>query len=70
MLEAANIGLLVVLEDLTSDESGTAFIELCRALVTFSKRLKQAKGMVHKIQSIVQQSGIVLPHEAALILES
>lgn len=68
MLEAANIGLLVVLKDLTSDESRTAFVELCRALVTFSKRLKQAKGMVHKIQSIVQQSGIVLPPEAALIL--
>lgn len=66
MLEATNSSLLVLLEDLDSDGSRDAFVELFRILVVFSKRLKQARGMVRKIQSIAQQSGIVLPPETAL----
>lgn len=68
MLEATNTSLLVLLEDLGSDGSRDAFVELFRILVVFSKRLKQARGIVHKIQSIAQQSGIVLPPETAFIL--
>lgn len=68
MLEATNSSLLVLLEDLGSDGSRDAFVELFRILVVFSKRLKQARGIVHKIQSVAQQSGIVLPPETAMNL--
>lgn len=68
MLEATNSSLLVLLEDLGSDGSRDAFVELFRILVVFSKRLKQARGIVHKIQSVAQQSGIVLPPEIAMNL--
>lgn len=68
MLEAINSSLLVLLEDLDSGGSRDAFVELFRSLVVFSKRLKQVRGMVRRIQSIAQQSGIVLPPDTALIL--
>lgn len=68
MLEATNRSLLVLLKDLDSDGSRGACVELFRILVVFSKRLKQAKGMIRRIQSVAQQSGIVLPPETALIL--
>ena len=70
MLEAAGASLLVVMGDLTNEESGHAFFELCRIVVVFGKRLKQAKCMIAKVISVAQQSGIILPPEAVLILES
>lgn len=70
MLEAAGTSLLVVMDDLTNEESGNAFFELCRIVVVFGKRLKQAKYMIPKIISIAAQSGIILPPEALLVLES
>ena len=70
MLEAAGTSLVVVMGDLTNEESGNAFFELCRIVVVFGKRLKQAKRMIPRVLSIAQQSGIILPPEAVLILES
>lgn len=70
MLEAAGISLLIVMGDLTNEESANAFFQLCRIVVVFGRRLKQAKCMIPKIISIAQQSGITLPPEAVLILES
>lgn len=70
MLEAAGTSLVVVMGDLTNEESGNAFFELCRIVVVFGKRLKQAKRMIPRILSIAQQSGIIIPPEAVLILES
>lgn len=70
MLEAAATSLLVVMSDLTNEESRNAFFELCRIVLVFSKRLKQAKRVIPSILSIAQQSEIILPPEAVLILES
>ncbi|BDD61074.1 hypothetical protein MAP00_006149 [Monascus purpureus] len=69
MLEAAGAGL-VLMGDLTNEESGNAFLELCRVVVVFGKRLKQAKYMIANFNSVAHQSGIVLPPKAVLILES
>lgn len=69
MLEAASTSLLVVMGDLTNEESRNAFMELCRIVIIFSKRLKQAKCVIPRVMSIAQQSGISLPPEAILILE-
>lgn len=68
MLEAAYAALLVIVTNLGMDESDDACVELCQVFVACSKRFKQARDMIQKIQSFAQKSGIVLPSKATSIL--
>ncbi|OOF99753.1 hypothetical protein ASPCADRAFT_203549 [Aspergillus carbonarius ITEM 5010] len=69
ILEPTNSSLLVLLGALNEEDSKDAFVELCRFLVAFSKRLALAKEMLRNLENIVQSSKLTLPPEAIAVLD-
>lgn len=68
MLGATNSSALILLAILSQDETIDAFVEVCRTLVAFSRRLRRAKSMLDNIESVARRSGINLPSEAIAVL--
>jgi hypothetical protein len=65
---ASAIVLLATLED-CDDDLKNGFIELCRFLVSFSKRFPLAKDMIANLESTAESSRVKLPAEAAAVLD-
>ncbi|KAB8073485.1 hypothetical protein BDV29DRAFT_191736 [Aspergillus leporis] len=65
---ASAIVLLATLED-CDDDLKNGFIELCRFLVSFSKRFPLAKDMIANLESTAESSCVKLPAEAAAVLD-
>ncbi|PWY73678.1 C6 transcription factor [Aspergillus heteromorphus CBS 117.55] len=68
ILEPTNSSLLVLL-GLDDDDSKDAFVELCRFMVAFSKRLALAKEMLRNLEGIVRSARLRLPPEAVAVLD-
>ncbi|KAF7586010.1 hypothetical protein BBP40_009716 [Aspergillus hancockii] len=65
---ASALVLLTALED-CDDDLKEAFIELCRFLVSFSKRFPLAKDMLAKLEFTAKSLRIKLPAEAGALLD-
>ncbi|KAF9885695.1 hypothetical protein FE257_012677 [Aspergillus nanangensis] len=68
MLEPTNISALILVTALDHDETKNAFVEVCRSLVAFSKRLPEVKDMIRNVESTARLSGINLPPDAVAVL--
>ncbi|GKZ75239.1 hypothetical protein AnigIFM50267_003530, partial [Aspergillus niger] len=69
LLEPTYSCLLVFLGALNEDDLKDEFVEMCRLLVAFSKRVALAKDMLRNLENIVQSSKLTIPPEAVAVLD-
>ncbi|PLN79707.1 fungal-specific transcription factor domain-domain-containing protein [Aspergillus taichungensis] len=68
-LDPMNSSAISLLTDLDVDKSKEAFVELCRFLVTFSKRCLPAKAMLKNIELIAQRKNASFPPDALAVMD-